>query len=207
FGAKISTRFDEPPYDVEDAVPRSSENIIIELNVDDNPEIGYPVIHLDLNQFFEDDEARDIGGVIQGHVISGGKEIFNEFDGGNGEAGETSQGNVQGRKNMILTDVERWAVYHALLENSVNGKLKKNTTKAVKDMFNIELRTVQRVWKIHKRMSPGSDVDVSTRKARVVNVLSVLKHIFIDKVSWMWPCFAAALEQMWPCFTNRTLVC
>ncbi|GER27390.1 Holliday junction ATP-dependent DNA helicaseRuvB, partial [Striga asiatica] len=177
----------ELPYDVEDEVPRSSENIIVELNVDDNPEIGYPVIELDLNQFFEDDgEARsdssmekiigqqandgegnrDIEGVLQGHVIPGRQEIFNEFDGENGEAGETSQGNVQRRKNRILTDVERWAVYHALLEKSVNGKLKKNTIKEVKDMFNIELRTVQRIWKIHKRTLPCSDVDVSSRKAR-----------------------------------------
>ncbi|CAA0807020.1 Unknown protein [Striga hermonthica] len=185
--SNILIDLNEPPYDVEDEVPRSSENIIIELNVDDGPEIGYAVIELDLNQLFEeDDEARsdssveetigqqandgernrDIDGILQGHVISGGQEIFNEFDGRNGETGETNQGNVQGRKNRILTDVERWAVYRTLLEKSVNGKLKKNTTKEVKDMFNIELRTVQRIWKIHKRTLPGSDVDVSSRKAR-----------------------------------------
>ncbi|CAA0827406.1 Unknown protein, partial [Striga hermonthica] len=111
--SNIPIDLNEPPYDVEDASLRSSENIIIELNVDNNPEIGYPVIELDLNQLFEDDDEtrsdssveeiigqqandgegnRDIGGVLQGHVILGGQEIFNEFDGGNGEAGETSQG-------------------------------------------------------------------------------------------------------------------
>ncbi|GER32745.1 eukaryotic translation initiation factor 3subunit I [Striga asiatica] len=99
-----------PPYDVEDAALRSSQNIIIDRNVDDSLEIGYPVIELDLNQFFEDDnEARsdssveedvgqqanggegntDIEGVVQGHVISSGQEIFNEFDDVNGEAVET----------------------------------------------------------------------------------------------------------------------
>ncbi|GER25185.1 myb domain protein 85 [Striga asiatica] len=129
--SNILIDLNKPLYEVQDAVPRSSENIIIELNVDDNPEFGYPVIELDLNQFFEDDDDarsdssveeitgqqandgegnRNIEGVLEGHVISGGEGNFNEFDGGNGEAGETSQGNVQKRKNRILTDVERWAV-------------------------------------------------------------------------------------------------
>ncbi|GER36321.1 transposon protein, partial [Striga asiatica] len=110
---------------------------------------------------------RDIQGVIHGHVISSGQEIFNELDDVNGEAVETRQGNVQGRKKRTLTNAERWAVYHALLEKSVNGKLKKNTTKEVKDMFNIEeVRIVQRIWRIHKSTPPGSDVDASSRKAR-----------------------------------------
>ncbi|GER32216.1 U4/U6.U5 tri-snRNP-associated protein 2 [Striga asiatica] len=112
--SNIPIDLNKPPYEVQDAVPRSSENIIIELNVDDNPEFGYPVIELDLNQFFEDDDDarsdssveeiigqqandgegnRNTEGVHEGHVISGGEGIFNEFDDGNGEAGETSQGN------------------------------------------------------------------------------------------------------------------
>ncbi|GER27458.1 S-adenosyl-L-methionine-dependentmethyltransferases superfamily protein [Striga asiatica] len=138
--SNISIDLNEPPYDVENDVSISSQNIIVELNADERPEIGYHVIELDLNQIFEDDdEARSESsveeivsqqanggegnreGVVQGHVISGGQEIFNEFDGRNGETRETSQGNVQGRKNRILTDVERWAIYHALLEKSVNG--------------------------------------------------------------------------------------
>ncbi|GER54512.1 pentatricopeptide repeat (PPR) superfamily protein [Striga asiatica] len=111
--SNIPTYLNKHPYDVEDAVPKSSENIIIELNVDENPKIGYTVIKLDINQFFEDDdearfdssveeiigqqangeeENRDIEGVLQGHIISSGQEIFNEFDDRTGEAGETSQG-------------------------------------------------------------------------------------------------------------------
>ncbi|GER41543.1 telomeric repeat binding protein 1 [Striga asiatica] len=159
--SNILIDLNKPPYDVEDVVSRSSQNIIVELNADESPEIGYHVLEFNLNQIFEDDdEARSKSyveeivsqqanggegnrGVIQGNVISGRQEIFNEFDGRNDETGETSQGNVQGRKNRILTDVEQWAIYHALLEKSVNSKLKKNTTKEVKDMFNIpELRTI-----------------------------------------------------------------
>ncbi|GER40908.1 transposon protein [Striga asiatica] len=182
--SNIPINLNEPPHDVEDAVLRSSQNIIIDLSFDNILEIGYPIIELDLNQFFEDDdEARSVSSVeedigqqanggegnrdIEGHVISSGQEIFNEFDNVNGEAVKTRQGNVQGRKKMTLTNVERWAVYHALLEKNVNGKLKKNTTKEVKDIFNIEeMRTVQRIWQIHKRTPPGSDVDVSSKKAR-----------------------------------------
>lgn len=76
-------------------------------------------------------------------------------------------GNVPERKRKVLTDAERWSVYRALLEKSVNGKLKKNTTNEVQNMFNIKnVRTVQRIWKIHKRTPPGTDVDVSSRKTR-----------------------------------------
>ncbi|XP_057783851.1 uncharacterized protein LOC131001479 [Salvia miltiorrhiza] len=76
------------------------------------------------------------------------------------------QANVQVRKRRVLTNNERRAVYCALLEKSVNGKLKKNTTKEVQDMFNINPRTMQRIWKIHKKTPPGIDVDVLSRKAR-----------------------------------------
>ncbi|GER43465.1 transposon protein, partial [Striga asiatica] len=169
--SNIPIDLNKPPYDVEDAVSRSSQNIIIELNADETRKLDTmsesSVEEIVSQQANGEEEDRDIEGVVQGHVISGGQEIFNGFDGRNGEAGETSQENVQGRKNKILTDDERWAIYHALLEKSVNGKLKKNTTKEVKDMFNIlELQSVQRIWKIHKRTSPGSEVDVSSREAR-----------------------------------------
>lgn len=69
-------------------------------------------------------------------------------------------------KRRNLTNAERRAVYHALLEKSVGGKLKKNTTREVQRMFNVNLRTVQRIWKIHKTTPPGIDVDVSCRRAK-----------------------------------------
>ncbi|GER39374.1 BAH domain [Striga asiatica] len=124
--SKIPIDLYELPYDVEDAVPRSSQNIIIDLNAEDSPEIGYPIIELDLNQFFEDDdEARsdssveeDIDQQANGGEGNNVQEIFNEFDDVNGQAVETRQGNVQGRKKKTLTNAERWAVYHALLEKS-----------------------------------------------------------------------------------------
>lgn len=69
------------------------------------------------------------------------------------------------RKKRELNNVKQWAIYRPLLEKSVNGKLKKNTTKEVKDMFNVEsLRTIQRIWRIHERAPLGTDVDVSSRK-------------------------------------------
>lgn len=76
--------------------------------------------------------------------------------------------NVGGRiRKRALTDIERWTIYRTLLEKSVNGKLKKNTTKEVQVMFNVKsLRTIQRIWSIHKRTPQGTNVDVSSRKAR-----------------------------------------
>lgn len=80
---------------------------------------------------------------------------------------ETSVENVRGRKRRTLTNTERWAIYRALLEKSCNGKLKKNVTKEVQQMFNLEnLRTVQRIWKIHKDTPAGVDVDVSSKKIK-----------------------------------------
>lgn len=37
----------------------------------------------------------------------------------------------------------------------------------MQNMFNFEnVRTMQRIWRIHKRTLPGTDVDVSSRKAK-----------------------------------------
>lgn len=80
---------------------------------------------------------------------------------------ETPVENVRGKKRKNLTNVEHWAIYRALLEKSCNGKLKKNMTKEVQEMFNLEkIRMVQRIWKIHKETLAGVDVDVSSRKIR-----------------------------------------
>ncbi|CAA0835537.1 Unknown protein [Striga hermonthica] len=149
--SNIPIDLNKTPYEVEDAVPRSSQNIIIELNVDESPEIGYPLIELDLNQFFDDDdEARS---------DSSGEEIIGQqaggnSDGGNSEAGETSQGNVQRRKNRTLTDDERWAVYHALLEKSVNGSDVEVSSKKVRNCgrkrIEVDLSRIQQIeW--HQR--------------------------------------------------------
>lgn len=76
-------------------------------------------------------------------------------------------GNILERKRRVLNDSELWAIYRVLLEKSVDGKLKKNTTKEVQEMFNIKnVRTIQRIWKIHKRTPTSIDVDVSSRRKK-----------------------------------------
>ncbi|GER25240.1 chorismate synthase [Striga asiatica] len=109
--SNIPIDLNEPSYDVEGAVSRGSQNIVIELNADESLEIGYSRSESSVEEIVSQqanggEENNDIEGVLQGHVISGGQEIFNEFDGRNGETRETSQENVQGKKNRILTDVE-----------------------------------------------------------------------------------------------------
>ncbi|KAL6581619.1 hypothetical protein OROMI_007542 [Orobanche minor] len=131
------------------ATPSSSENIIIDA-VHDNSEIRNPVIELDLSRLSE-----DIDGSLSDSSI---EQIHHQIE-------DNGHGHQEwGRKRRVLTDV---AIYQALLEKSVKGKLKKTTTKEVQEMFNVHnLRTIQRIWRMHKTTPPGMKVDVSSRKAR-----------------------------------------
>lgn len=70
------------------------------------------------------------------------------------------------RKN--LTNHQRRNVYNALLERSVEGKLKNNTTKEVSELLSVHIRTVQRIWKQGKDSPPGVLVDVSRKKRKGV---------------------------------------
>ena len=63
-----------------------------------------------------------------------------------------------------MSDAERWNVYNALLERSVNGKLKRITTKDVSDLLSIPMQTVQKIWRQAKNTPNGEDVDVSHRR-------------------------------------------
>lgn len=51
---------------------------------------------------------------------------------------------------LFTSNDTRMAIYHALLEKSHGGKLKKGVTKMVASAFSVSLRTVQRIWKHHK---------------------------------------------------------
>jgi methylphosphotriester-DNA--protein-cysteine methyltransferase len=66
-----------------------------------------------------------------------------------------------------LTDRERQDVYEELLQRYHKGILKKGSTNAVADKFNIHPRTVQRVWERAKKcMEDRVAVDVSSRKPK-----------------------------------------
>lgn len=62
--------------------------------------------------------------------------------------------------------MQRWVIYNALLEKSVNGKLKRDTTKEVSELFSVPIRTVQRVWKRAKDTENGAVVDVAHRRSK-----------------------------------------
>ncbi|WOH11131.1 hypothetical protein DCAR_0830610 [Daucus carota subsp. sativus] len=72
-------------------------------------------------------------------------------------------GQVNVKKRKVMTNSERQAVYAALLKASVNGKLKKYSTKKVATKFEVPLRTVQRIWKRAKENVGNDFADVSHR--------------------------------------------
>ncbi|KAJ0247163.1 hypothetical protein HA466_0166060 [Hirschfeldia incana] len=63
-----------------------------------------------------------------------------------------------------MTNGERWEIYHALLERSINGKLKEYHTTEVSNLFSVPLQTVQKIWRRAKNTSNGEAVDVSHRR-------------------------------------------
>jgi hypothetical protein len=68
---------------------------------------------------------------------------------------------------MNLSDEQRQLVYEALLEISVNGKLKRNSTAIVASMFGVNRRVVQRIWtNVKKCIAAGTQVDIKSKKSR-----------------------------------------
>jgi hypothetical protein len=68
-------------------------------------------------------------------------------------------------KNM--TETQRQQIYAALLAHSRNGKLKKNTTAVIADLFNVKSYTVRSIWRIVKKCHTlGLPVDVSSKKKK-----------------------------------------
>lgn len=68
-------------------------------------------------------------------------------------------------RSRNLTEAERHAIYVALLERSMLGRLKKNTTTRVAQMLQVSRHQVQRVWRRVKDChAQGIPVDVRSRK-------------------------------------------
>jgi DNA invertase Pin-like site-specific DNA recombinase len=68
-------------------------------------------------------------------------------------------------KFTCLTDTQRQQIYEALLERSNCGKLKKNTTNIVAEMFKVSKYQVRRVWRRAKQCrAQGIPVDVRSRR-------------------------------------------
>ncbi|KAK1360341.1 hypothetical protein POM88_044815 [Heracleum sosnowskyi] len=82
--------------------------------------------------------------------------------------GEDSDLRTEGQINRVkvLTNTQRQTIYMSLLEKSLNGKLKKGTTKAVALLFSVSMTTVQRIWRRAKESSNIEGVDVSHRRTK-----------------------------------------
>jgi hypothetical protein len=75
--------------------------------------------------------------------------------------------NIPRRQFRNLTETERHEIYEALLERSMHGRLKRNTTTRVAEMFQVSRYQVQRVWRrVKECRSQGIPVDVSSRKPK-----------------------------------------
>lgn len=64
-----------------------------------------------------------------------------------------------------LTDLQKQQIYEALLENSNRGRLKRNTTNIVAQMFQVSTNQVRSVWRRAKQCrAQGLPVDVRSRR-------------------------------------------
>lgn len=73
----------------------------------------------------------------------------------------------EAKKIKILSNDQRREIYLALLKKSVDGKLKKDTSRSVASLFSVSMRTVQRIWKQAKNsLNACGVVDVSHRKTK-----------------------------------------
>ncbi|KAK1389474.1 hypothetical protein POM88_017652 [Heracleum sosnowskyi] len=70
------------------------------------------------------------------------------------------------KKIKMVTNEKRYAIYAALLQRSVNGKLKKKTTRDVASIFSVSIRTVQRIWKRSREHTEDGVANVSNRKTK-----------------------------------------
>ncbi|KAK1396602.1 hypothetical protein POM88_006465 [Heracleum sosnowskyi] len=71
----------------------------------------------------------------------------------------------QAKKLRILTNDHRREIYLALLKKSVDGKLKKGTSRSIASFFSISMRIVQRICKQSKSCN-GGVVDVSHKRTK-----------------------------------------
>jgi primosomal protein N'' len=93
--------------------------------------------------------------------------VFNQDELPHSNNGDVpANANVHSR-SKDLTPTQRQQIYEALLERSVNGKLRKNSTKRVAEMFKVHQAAVWRIWKRAKECrEKGIPVDISSRKPK-----------------------------------------
>jgi hypothetical protein len=72
------------------------------------------------------------------------------------------------RKNLLVSNEKRRAIFEALLGRARSGHLKRSETREVSVQFSVPIRTVQRIWKKGKGcLDQGLVVDVSTEKKQM----------------------------------------
>jgi predicted transcriptional regulator len=93
--------------------------------------------------------------------------VFNQDELPHSNNGDVpANANVHSR-SKDLTPTQRQQIYEALLERSVNGKLRKNSTKRVAEMFKVHQAAVWRILKRAKECrEKGIPVDISSRKPK-----------------------------------------
>lgn len=89
---------------------------------------------------------------------------------------EMSNGEEEVKKRKVLTNDVRQAIYTAILEKSVNEKLKKTSIRIVASLFPVSMRTVQRIWKRSKERENGDMANIFHRKTKICD----RKRIQID---------------------------
>lgn len=68
-----------------------------------------------------------------------------------------------------MTNYERQAIYESLLEESLNGELKKGSIVTLARKYGVSNRTISRIWhQARLQILNGSMVDVSSKKQLVV---------------------------------------
>ena len=108
------------------------------------------------------DEGLQDYGVFADHV----NIVFDEqeFHGLDNEAPHANQG---GGRLKDVTERQRQEIYEALLQRSNRGRLRKNSTTIVAQMFQVHKRTVQRVWQRAKQcQEEGIPVVVRSKKPK-----------------------------------------
>ncbi|RLM70207.1 putative carbohydrate esterase [Panicum miliaceum] len=97
----------------------------------------------------------------------------------NDEEADPALGGNDARRNY-LTNEQCQQMYEALLERSKNGKLYRDTTTIVADLFGVKRRVVQRIWTTVKRCKAAGSRDDTTSK-RALNCGRKRVHVDFEE--------------------------
>ncbi|XP_022042021.1 uncharacterized protein LOC110944677 [Helianthus annuus] len=79
------------------------------------------------------------------------------------------ENSVNSRKKTNLTNEQRQSIYQMLLQQSVDGGLKSETTRDAATLFSVSTRTISRIWHdVKLQLQHGTVVDVSSKRANVI---------------------------------------